>query len=252
MTVIRKNSLTVLLFAFALMVAGRVAAEGENPSDYLHTRNYFGLLGTSININSKGLFNGTTYSRVDKPSYEITLLPSLAQAFGWGALMGHREETYAVEVSFWQSSHASSFGPGVATFSNGSSVTFTSAYQSTAVYNSINLDLRRYILTDLPIQPFFNLGVSFPWIDLGAADMDVAGTLWTATVGGFGFNLGLGVEYYLSPNLSFTVGVFQRWASFDEFKGSQTQYNQLSSSADPATYDGSGLDLVVGTTFGFE
>jgi len=252
MTFRKKHFLFISLFALAIGSSGLVLADEENPSDYIHTRNYFGLVGTLINVSAGGLFTGLNYSRVDKPAYEITLIPSLAQAVGLGALAGHREGTYAIEVSYWQSVHNSSFGPGVVTFTNGSAVTFTTPYQGTAIYNSINLDMKRYILTDLPIQPFMNLGVSFPWIDLGNVDMDASGNIGPATLGGFGFDLGIGVEYYLSPNIAFTAGAFQRWSSFDEFKGFQTQYNQLSSSASPASYDGSGFNFTVGTTFGFE
>ncbi len=252
MTFPKKYFISLSLFALAIGYSGQAFADEENPSDYIHARTYFGLVGTLISVNPNGLFTGLNYSRVDKPAYEITLIPSLAQAVGLGALAGHREGTYAIEVSYWQSVHTASFGPGVVTFSNGNAVTFATPYQGTAVYNSVNLDMKRYILTDLPIQPFLDMGISFPWIDLNNVDVDVSGNIGPATFAGFGFNLGIGVEYYLSPNISFTAGAFQRWSSFDEFKGFQTQYNQLSSSAGTPSYDGSGLNFTVGTTFGFE
>src|SRR6185503_17693003 len=97
MTVQKKHLFLISLFALAIGSSGLAFADEENPSDYIHTRNYFGLVGTLINVNPNGLFTGLNYSRVDKPAYEITLIPSLAQAVGLGALAGHREGTYAIE-----------------------------------------------------------------------------------------------------------------------------------------------------------
>jgi len=223
-----------------------------NPGDYLHTRTYVGVVGTSISVNNTGLFSGTNYSVANAPSYDLSLIPSLSQAFGWGILFGHREEVYALEVSFWQSSHSATFGPGMISSSYGSSTTLASSFSGTAVYSSINVDFKRYFLTELQFQPFLDLGVSYPWITINDADIDASGNPWTLTLEGLGLNLGIGAEYYINTNISIIAGVYQRWTSFGQFTGSQIQANTLTLYGTNSSEDGSGLNFAVGTTVGFE
>src|SRR5271163_4416168 len=93
---------------FALVLGGvllsgsnQTWADG-NPGDYLHTRTYVGVVGTSVSVGNNGLFNGLNYSVANTPNYDLSLIPSISQAFGWGILAGHREEAYALDVSYWQ------------------------------------------------------------------------------------------------------------------------------------------------------
>lgn len=240
----------------SFLLAGVVVpvwADAENPGDYIHSRTYVGVVGTSISMDTDGAFSGLNYSRVNNP-YEIDLIPALAQNFGYGILMGHREEAWAVEASFWQSNHNATFGPGVVGSISGSSVTFTQQFQDKATYNSINIDFKRYFLTEGQTQPFLSLGVSFPWIVVDNAAADANGDISALTLAGLGLNLGVGVEYYLTPNISFFGGAYKRWASFDEFKGLALQYNQIAqySNGSPTSDEGGGFNFAVGTSLGFE
>ena len=240
---------TVCFLAFGL--GALRPASAENPGDYLHTRTYIGLVGTSVSVDNSGEFSGLNYSRNNNP-YEIDLIPSIAQNFGYGLLLGHREEAWAVEASYWQSNHNASFGPGVVGSASGSSVTFSQQYQDTAVYNSVNIDFKRYFLTEGQTQPFLSLGVSFPWIVVNNGATNGNGNFASLTLAGLGFNLGVGVEYYLSPNISFFGGAYKRWASFDESKGLASQYAQLSQFGASTSDEGSGFNFAIGTTLGFE
>jgi hypothetical protein len=245
----RKTFLLLTLAMVFLSFVGRTWADG--PNDYLHSRTYIGILGTSVSVGNQGEFTGLNYSRVDTPSYEITLIPSLAQNFGYGVLVGHREESYALELSYWESQHIATFGQGTIKSNDGSAL-IGGSYQETAVYRSVNVDFKKYFLTNIELQPFLDLGVSFPWIDIPYADTDGQGRFYQATLAGLGFDLGIGVEYYLSPTLSLVGGAYQRWASFDEFKGFNTQFAQLMQYGNPTSDEGSGLIFSVGTTLGFE
>ena len=240
-----KSILAAVLICFT---SSLVWADG-NPSDYLHTRTYFGLVGTSISVNNTGLFSGSRYSVINSPVYDLSLIPSLSQAFGWGLLAGHREEAYALELSFWQSSHIATINAGVVGSSQQTAVTLSSPAQGTAIYNSVNVDFKRYFLTDLQLQPFLDLGISFPWIDINSADIDGSGNPHSLTLAGLGLNLGLGVEYYFTPNFSVVAGAYQRWASFDQFKGSLFEYNTLENTG---SNDGSGLNFAIAATLGVE
>jgi len=245
--------LKYLVIAITLGLFGNAWADG-NPGDYLHSRTYVGVVGTSISVNNTGLFSGTNYSVANTPAYDLSLIPSLSQAFGWGILFGHREEVYALEVSFWQSSHNATFGSGVinSIYANGSPTTFASSFSGTAVYSSINVDFKRYFLTELQFQPFLDLGVSYPWITINDADIDASGNPWPLTLEGLGLNVGIGVEYYINTDISIIAGAYQRWTSFGQFQGSQVQANTLSLYGTNTSEDGSGLNFAVGTTLGFE
>lgn len=244
-------SFTALCLLFG-GIASLAVADTENPGDYLHTRTYFGLVGTSVSVDNGGAFNGLNYSRMNSPSYEIDLIPALGQNFGFGLLAGHREEAWALEASFWQSNHNATFGPGTVGSVSGSSVTFSQQFKDTAVYNSVNVDFKRYFITESQTQPFISLGVSFPWIVVNHAASDASGNNSSLTLAGLGFNLGVGAEYYISPNISFFGTLYRRWASFDEFKGLSSQYNQLTQYGTKTSDDGSGFNFAIGTTLGFE
>ncbi len=241
-----------LIFLLSTFLALGTGAWADGPGDYLHSRTYVGVVATSISIEKSGEFSGTNYSRVDNPGYEITVIPSLAQNFGFGFLLGHREEAYALELSYWQSNHLATFGPATIGSISGQSATLSGSYQSSAVLRSVNIDFKRYFFTDLNLQPFLNLGVSFPWIWVPDADSDGAGHIYPVTLAGLGFNLGLGVEYYLSPTLSFTGSAARRWASFDQFKGYQGLYNQIAQYGSSSGDSAGGFIFTVGTTLGFE
>ncbi|HXL73458.1 MAG TPA: hypothetical protein VN963_07540 [bacterium] len=242
----------VLVLALGIFGGLNLAwADGGNPSDYLHSRTYVGVVGTSISVDNTGLFSGQNYSVANTPVYDLSLIPAISQGFGWGVLVGHREEVYALEVSFWQSTHNATFGPGVISSGYGSPTTFATSYAGTAVYSSINVDFKRYFLTELQFQPFLDLGVSYPWITIGNADIDASGNLWPLTLEGLGFNVGVGAEYYINTDISIIAGAYQRWSSFGQFTGSQTA-NTLSLYGTNPSEEGSGLNFAVGTTLGFE
>ncbi len=250
-----KTFFRYLVLVLALVAFGNLNlawADGGNPSDYLHSRTYVGVVGTSISVDNTGLFSGQNYSVANAPAYDLSLIPSLSQGFGWGILFGHREEVYALEVSFWQSSHNATFGSGVISSGYGSPVTLASSFSGTAVYNSINVDFKRYFLTELQFQPFLDLGVSYPWITINDADIDASGNPWPLTLEGLGLNVGVGVEYYINANISVIAGAYQRWSSFGQFQGSQIQANTLSLYGTNPSEEGSGLNFAVGTTVGFE
>jgi hypothetical protein len=241
---------SALLLGVLSFSASRALA--DEPNDYLHTRTYVGILGTSVSVDNSTLFNGQHYSRMDYPAYEIDLIPKLDQSFGLGLLVGHREEAYAVELSYWQSSHNASFGPASVSSTTSSTPVDIPLAHDSAVVHSVNLDFKRYFFTELQTQPFINLGVSFPWIAVNHGAEDVAGNFSSLTLAGLGLNLGIGVEYYLTPNFSVLAGATERWASFDQAKGFGVEFSTLTPYGGTASDGGSGLDFTLGTTIGFQ
>lgn len=225
----------------------------DNPNDVIHTRTYIGVVGTSVSVSNNGEFSGTNYARTDTPVYEVFLLPSLQQNFGYGFLFGHREQAYAVELSYWSSNHTAVFGPATLNFPQNTSPSVgLSQYQDSATYQSINVDFKRYFFTEQNLQPFVNLGVGFPWITISNADADAKGDVGAVSLAGLAFNLGLGVEYYFDEHFALQLSAYQRWASFSQFKGITGQYNSMPPTTPSSGDDGSGLLFSVGTTVGFE
>jgi hypothetical protein len=273
----QKVGLLVMLLALMAGVAKAVWADsdtsvwtededsmiaGTHKTDFIKERTYIGILGISSDIDQFGDFNGTN-SMVFQGSTtvnngvtvtqnpEIDLIPSITRQFGWGVMVGHREGPWAAEVSFVRSDHTASFifaGP----------ITQTTP----ASLQAVNIDLKRYFFTEIPTQPFINIGVSFPWLWVRNFSYitDPTGTIILQqndeTISGIGFNLGAGLELYLDNNFSILGGLYQRWAEYDQINGaSKIPLNQMYFDGNPSNIgalSGNGLTLYVGTTFGFE
>lgn len=157
-----KNTGFLLLALLVGIFASKVWAQDddENNTDYIKSRTYVGVLGTSSTIDQWGDFNGqegfimngaaTETSPVTLyAASEESLIPSITRNFGFGVLAGHREGPWAAEISFWRSDHTASWN-------GGSGVTITEP----ASYQSINVDFKRYFFTQLPTQPYVLLGIS--------------------------------------------------------------------------------------------
>jgi len=248
---IRWDRVTRLVFGGLLLATLPTfvfADESDDVNAFVQSRTYVGILGTSVAFSGTGF---GTISLLNTAQNEATLAPTFSQNFGWGVLLGRREGPYAAEVSFWQSIHQSSWN---GTYSSPSgSVTFGSTLQGSSTFYSVNLDFKRYFLTDIDIQPFVSLGVNIPWIVVDDASENYNNnTFGNATFEGIGFDLGAGVEYYLDPTISVVGGLYQRWTGYGQYKGAENIDEQVQ------LYDGnannftsSGLDFYIGTTIGF-
>ena len=244
---------------------------GAQPSDFIKSRTYIGGVGTSTTLDQWGDFNGTASVSIGPVSInsggvtgisnqELDLIPSIARNFGFGILVGQREGPWAVEVSYWRSDHTG-------TYISSAAVTFTAPSRLEA----INLDFKRYLFTQLPTQPFVSLGLSFPWLfvrqgsqildyqnppNISTGQRNVVGVS-DEIISGFGFNAGIGLEVYVDNNFSVLGGAYERFAGFNQVNGAEkfSSSSLPSGSADPSqvgSLEGNGLNIYVGTTFGFQ
>lgn len=236
---------------------------GYQANDFIKTRTYIGVVGTSANIDQNGDFNGvnnfefmpvTTVSisgvtSVNNPEFDY--IPSITRQFGYGVLVGRRQGPWAAEVSFWCSNHTATFyyaGPVTQTYP--------------ASLQAINIDIKRYLFTEFPTQPFLSIGVSFPW--LWVKNISVVEDYQTAqvvgqddeTISGVGLNLGAGVEIYLGNNFSLVGGLYERITEFTQINGAaKVPENSLLFDGTPTNIgalSGNGLQIYVGTTFGLK
>jgi hypothetical protein len=231
---------------------------GSSENDLIKTRTYVGGVGISSTIDQWDDFNGTHgYYLVPAPiqtdpvtlwaSTDLNLVPAIERNFGWGVLVGHREGPWAAEVSYWMSNHTATFSSGITT---------------TSSLNSIDFNLKRYFLTQLPTQPFVNLGLSFPWLWVhnGSYLIDYPSFALLDTsdesISGIGFILGAGMEIYLGENYSIVGGISQRWAEYNQMNGAAKQAeNKLQPDSDPnhtGSLAGKGLSFYLGATIGFQ
>jgi hypothetical protein len=247
---------TLLLFSGGLFHQVRADEYGDaDPGEFIHSRSYIGVFGTSSTIDQWGDFDGTK-SMQSVPSSgsaytEYDYIPEITRQFGWGVLLGHRQGPWAVEMSFWRSDDT-------AIYTGGGPTTLIS---EPASYQSLNIDIKRYMLTKLPAQPFVDLGLSFPWLwvrqdsYLVDSGMNII-SIDDAVISGLGFNVGAGLEVYLDDNFSIVGGAYQRWTEFDQINGAaKIALDQMYFDGNPSdrgSLAGNGLDFYLGTTVGFK
>lgn len=258
----------LLVFSLLVGFSSAVHSEEEDASgakvgDLVKSRTYIGGFGTSTTIDQWGDFNGTNafvfnggptvvggVTYISDP--EIDEIPSITRQFGWGALLGHREGPWAAELSFWRSEHT-------ATYISAGPVTSTMP----ASLQAVNIDFKRYFFTQLPVQPFVSMGLSFPWLWVRQASFltdtasppNVVG-VDDETISGIGMNLGAGLELYLGDNFSIFGGAYQRWAEFDQINGAaKIPLNAMYFDNNPThigSLAGNGLNFFVGTSVAVE
>jgi hypothetical protein len=230
--------------------AGSILSPG--PDDLIKSRTYLGCFGTSSTVDGGGneelSFNGLS-GIVNRPGdpLELTLVPTVSRNFGFGVLVGHREGAYAAEVSYWRSCHDSTWAgimPPIPPIT----------FYGTSLYQSFNLDLKRYLFTQFPTQPFINLGISFPWLIFQKASCDESGRTGDASYGGVGCNLGAGLEIYLGDHFSIMGAAIQRFTGFNSVSGIYQQQGQAIQwqNYSNLTIEGDGFNFMLGATVGFE
>jgi len=245
--------------------------------DFIQHRSYIGFFGTSADIDSNNDFNGSG-AFITAPvsltgggftSEELDFIPSINRNFGFGGMAGHREGPWAIELSYWYSNHTGSINTFDA-LGNPTTVT------TSAVYSTINLDLKRYFFTTLPIQPFIDLGVNFAFLssqntsELFAYDsvnqQFEYQSSGSQTDTGYGLNLGIGAELYLGDGFSLVGGAIQRFTTFQQINGASkvnltpdpgdlpepVSGATATSGTNQGSLEGNGLNFYLGMTVGID
>jgi len=126
---------------------------------------------------------------------------------------------------------------------------------------SIDIDFKRYLLTQLPTQPFISIGLSFPWLWVsdGSNVLDNSNNLIginDETISGMGYKLGVGMEIYLDDHFSLIGMAQERWTEFNQvngaFKVAENSFTFNGNSANVGSFAGNGLNFFVGTSIGFQ
>src|SRR5436309_1114712 len=126
-----------MAFYGSFLVVPSHADEMDEPShDLIRSRSYLGGFLSYMGIENDKGFDGFG-AGIGLNPFEVDLIPGINSNIGFGFLAGHREGDLAVEVSFWRSEHSSYWAPGT-----------PFAITGTATYQSVEINLKRYICTE--------------------------------------------------------------------------------------------------------
>jgi hypothetical protein len=157
-----------------------------------------GLLGFTFDGNT---FDGeTAYIEVDGD--EVMILPRLEKRNLIRAILGHRWEKAAFEVSYDRTKHSGTF----------------LGESGEATFQSVNFDARFFMATHGPVQPHVLVGGAIPWLRIkdGSFLDPVVGD---ARFRGYGVNTEAGVTVYPHPKVGVSVGYAYRVMWFDRASG---------------------------------
>ncbi len=159
---------------------------------------------------------------------EVILVPEIDPGLGFGVVVGWRTPEIAFEMTYRQTWHDTEFG---------------SADLGDAVLYAVDLDVKPYLSTSEPVQPFLLFGMSIPVLELEDARSDDGGTTFDrdATLSGAGFNFGGGVSLFAGERLAMHLTGGYRLAWFFDAEGEEIDDD----------LDGHGFFASVGVTFTF-
>jgi hypothetical protein len=180
-----KKTVTYLcfsLFFFAIAVTAGNAGAPQPAHKTDSPAKDGGYIGGSYVFNNvEGDFNDT---KVYSSETEVDDIPDLMNGSGFGVFAGGRHGRFAFELGYQRVSHdknSSLLGPGK------------------AKWHVINTDFKTYFLTSHKFQPFFQIGMAFPWLNIEDSEVYSGGLRKLTVAGGIGLNLGGGLAYYINP-----------------------------------------------------
>lgn len=223
----RPTFLKTTPWLLALLFLGTIST-ADAKTRYVEERSYVGVFGQFASISDDPGIGFDGIAGVSR-SYSsgvttYSLIPKIKDNYGFGGLVGYRRGDYAAEVSYARSSHKAEYD---GEYFWGTTGTF----QDTATYNAFNVNLKRYLFTYLPIQPYVLGGLCFPWLVVeNATIIDGPEYSWyinSASYSGMGFNLGVGLEFFVMPNVTITGGAIRRWNDFSHLRGASKQSSEV-------------------------
>jgi hypothetical protein len=159
-------------------------------------------------------FDGVTFdgesAYVEVGGDEVMILPRLNKKNLIRAMLGHRWEKAAFEVSYDRSHHDGTF----------------MGETGEATFQAVNVDGRFFMATRGPVQPHVLVGGAIPWLNIkdGSFLDPVVGD---ARFRGYGVNTEAGVTVYPTPRVGVSVGYAYRVMWFDRASGASDRLFDL-------------------------
>jgi hypothetical protein len=255
----RPTTIKTTPWILAILFLAAASQAFAEQARYIEERAYvggFGLVASLSDEMNYGFAGTNGYITMDSQDYhDLALTPKIKANYGFGGLVGYRRGDYAVELSYCRSEHKAEY----------KYVFVLKEYATTALFQSFNVDLKRFILTQFPVQPYVSMGMSFPWVvfknagntytyryDTPDSWVYIKTSSQDVSYSGMGFNLGAGLELFATPLVSVTGGVVQRWAGYGNSKGADNKDRDLLNNAMVQTsLRDSSLGFHVGATISF-
>lgn len=182
-----------------------------------------------------GDFDGNTaFTATDGFTTVDAVVPELDPGYGGRLAGGYRWKWAAVEASIERSQL------------DGSDVAGDSF---DAVYTSFDVDGRLFLPSPSPrLKPSVIGGIALPFLDVedGAVQTDGFGvTQKDSRFSGLGFDLGVGLDFYVTPHWSIDLLALYRWNRFDHLEAGAFDDDL------PSSLSGDGLVLGLGTSWTF-
>jgi hypothetical protein len=133
---------------------------------------------------------------------EVMILPRLNKRNLIRAMLGHRWEKAALEVSYDRTHHDGTFMDET----------------TEATFQSVNIDGRFFMATRGPVQPYVLVGGAVPWLTIKDGSF-LDPNVGDARVRGYGVNTEGGVTVFPTPRVGIGVGYAYRMMWFDRASG---------------------------------
>lgn len=210
---------SLLLIAVVMMFL--VTSRAEAKSGF-----YMGL-GAAYNT-IQGDFDGVS---VLGGGTEEIILPDPDNAVGIDVLAGYGiSDAWAIELNFMSSGHSGTWA----------------GRNGDVSYNSFSINGKYSFLPEGSVQPYLLFGFSYNALLIKDGAIDIFfGQVADATLSGSGFNAGVGIDNYLSPKVSLTLGIMYRYVDYTEAEGVHR-----SGTIDDGI-NGSGFSLLLATAYHF-
>ncbi len=175
-----------------------------------------------------GDFNG---SGVLQNGSDVIIVPDINDALGLDLRGGYGfTDAWAIELNFMISEHNG-------TWSN---------FKGDVNFVSFSINGKYSFLSSSMTQPYLLFGISGNSLFIeDGAESTVTGEIADATLSGPGINFGAGIDQYLSPNVSLSLGAMYRYVDYVDAEG----VNQSGTIDDGL--DGSGFSFLLTTAYHF-
>jgi hypothetical protein len=158
-----------------------------------------GLLGFTFDGNT---FDGET-GYIEEDGEELMILPKLEKRNLIRAILGHRWEKAAFEVSYDRTKHTG---------------TFLGESFGETTFQAVNFDGRFFMATQRPVQPHVLVGASIPWLRIKDGSF-LDPVVRDARIRGYGLNTEAGVTVFPHPKVGVGIGYSYRVMWFDRASG---------------------------------
>jgi hypothetical protein len=193
----------------ALVLTLAAPARSQERAGFAKEGGYVGVTGI-LNFTFDGVtFDGES-AYVEVGGKEVMILPRLDTRNLVRAVLGHRWEKAAFEVSYDRTHHTGTFmeETGEATF------------------QSVNVDGRFFMATRGPVQPHVLVGGAVPWLTIEDGSF-LGPVVGDARFRGYGVNTEAGVTVFPTPRVGIGVGYAYRMMWFDRASGASDRLFDL-------------------------